>query len=912
MEPADRLKVWRVLSAVFVLACAFGRARPADAKSGVVVYVSPDGRDDWSGRVAGPTADGTDGPLASIAGARDAIRRLRGKHGRLLQPVTVEIADGTYRIGGTIVFEPPDGGTKDCPITYRAAPGARPVISGARAVTGWKKDASSGLWTARVPKVRSGRWYFRQLFVDGVRYVRARDPNEKDLWYRFAKTLYPPVAGAICEHGDVKAWRKGDEVEAVLMRTWDTSRFRVLSLEPKSMIMRFQVPEGKVLSHWKGDRRYYLENSLSFLDSPGEWFLDRKTGALYLRAFDERDVARAEILAPALKRLLRLDGRVERPVEHICFRGLTFRHSSWTLPRKGYDGHYGDLPAAAAIEGDFVRACSFEECRFEHLGAYAIWLREGCSDNKISRCEFTDIGGGAVAIGESKRADRGEAGHIRHETRCNEISRNHVYECGRVYHGSVGIWVSAASGNRISRNHLHDLPYSGISVGWVFDAKADKSHHNIIEFNRVHDVMQSMSDGAGIYTMGVQPGTVIRDNVIHDCPGWEPMRWASGIYMDLRSSEMLVENNLVCRLGRWGLIIGGGKHNIIRNNIFALPGAAVILASDARGNRLERNIFLAKKELFARFKAGDGPPRMDYNVYWRADGKPLSLDGTTRWAEWQRAGRDAHSLEADPGFVDPANGDFALRADSAAIKLGFKPFKLPRIGPPAFDYSSRISASMRRSGPERMTRWPLPRIRAFAPSSEIVIDGRLREKAWKDIEPVPLAETKKGKPHESPLHYARVACDGENLFVAIVTNVPDMSRLHADGKTWDKHDWAVVCFQGVSEEKVTPVFTVWGWASGAMQALEIDGETRRRSPALERACRFAATVGENKWIAEWKIPLTVAGIDPFKVKQLRFNLGVRRSDAPDEKRKWGMWVNTGFYVWHLRHAGVLVVEKAKD
>ena len=86
---------------------------------------------------------------------------------------------------------------------------------------------------------------------------------------------------------------------------------------------------------------------------------------------------------------------------------------------------------------------------------------------------------------------------------------------------------------------------------------------------------------------------------------------------------------------------------------------------------------------------------------------------------------------------------------------------------------------------------------------------------------------------------------------------------------------------------------------------------REKSPALERGCRFAAKVGENQWTAEWKIPLAAVGVDPFKVKQLRFNLGVRRSDAPDKDTKWGMWVDTGFYVWHLRHAGVLVVQKKR-
>jgi len=894
--------------AALATALALICARPAAASGVLKLYVSPRGDDAWSGRLERPALDGTDGPLASLAGARDAIRRLRKKHGRLLQAVTVEFADGTYCVGATVVFKPEDSGTKNFPITYGAAPGAKPVISGARAITGWKKDASSGLWSARLPKVGSGRWYFRQLFVDGVRYARAREPNEKDFWFRAAAFVVEGGPRAIMEWGDLRRWRAGDDVEAVLLRTWDMSRYRVTSVDWKNLVVRFEVPDLKhAFDWWKHDRRIYFENSLSFLDAPGEWFLDRAENVVYLKPLGKHDPARARVVAPVVDRLLRLVGTAKAHVRHLRFRGLTFSGSAWTLPEKGYRGRQAAEEVGAAVEGDFLESCSFEDSRFEHLGRYGLWLRRGCRDNRIARCEFVDLGAGAVKIGENVR----QSVAIEHETTHNEVSDCHIYRCGRVWKGAVGIWVGPASYTRVARNHIHELPYSGVSVGWTWAAKPSGAHHNVIEYNHIHDVMQSMSDGAGIYTLGLQPGTVLRNNVIHDNPGWEPMRWANGIYHDAGSSEILDENNLVFRVGRWALCLGMNERNVVRNNIFAMPGGDLIILYKGRDNLLERNIFVGNNRMFHPVSLPEAVRARD-NVYFRPSGGAFEFLKGVTLEKWRAMTGDVRSVEADPRFADLKNGDFSLKKDSPALKLGFKPFKLPVIGPPRFDYSKRVSAAMRRKGPNRMTRIPVPRLVVHRPTSAIAIDGRLDEKAWKDIEPVPLAETKKGKPHDPPLHYARVACDGRNLYVAISSVVPPGERLRADGKTWDRHDWAVVCFQGVWKTHATPVYCARGWAKGDGQMLIRTGTSREKVPAaLKRGFRFASTRGKKRWIGEWKIPLTAARIRLSTVEELRFNLGVRRADARIKDRKWSFWIYTGKEAWDVRHAGVLVFERRK-
>ncbi|MBC7289395.1 MAG: right-handed parallel beta-helix repeat-containing protein, partial [Armatimonadetes bacterium] len=87
----------------------------------------------------------------------------------------------------------------------------------------------------------------------------------------------------------------------------------------------------------------------------------------------------------------------------------------------------------------------------------------------------------------------------------------------------------------------------------------------------------------------------------------------------------------------------------------------------------------------------------DYNCIYVPDQlKPvvaLSLRGEPSkqltWDEWRGLGKDEHSLMADPQFVDAQNLDFRLRPESPALKLGFKPIPVERIGP----YQSELRAS---------------------------------------------------------------------------------------------------------------------------------------------------------------------------------------------------------------------------
>ena len=125
------------------------------------------------------------------------------------------------------------------------------------------------------------------------------------------------------------------------------------------------------------------------------------------------------------------------------------------------------------------------------------------------------------------------------------------------------------AGNSIAHNRIHHGRYTGISLGWVWGYQRSVCRDNIVEFNHIHDIGQGLlSDMGGICTLGIAPGTVIRNNLIHDVDANQYGGW--GIYHDEGSSHMLVENNIVYKTKFGPFNIHFAKEVVVRNNIFAL------------------------------------------------------------------------------------------------------------------------------------------------------------------------------------------------------------------------------------------------------------------------------------------------------------------------------------------------------
>ncbi len=679
--------MWRV-SSVSAQELAQAAASKQDAPDALTLYVSPTGNDSWSGRVAEPNADHTDGPLATVAKARDAVRSAKAASGHLTQPVTVVLRGGVYHQPEPIVFSAIDSGTNECPITYQAYPGEYPIISGGRVIGGWERDDSAQsqsrcegrLWRAAVPAVQAGgKWNFNQLFVNGQRRTRARVPNKGSFLRTDGPSSNDNSREFYFHEGDVKEWNALREVIFVVYHSWETSIHHVRHIDPQACVVEFHEPAPWGMGTWERQQRYYVENVFEELDEPGEWYLNRATETLYYYPLPGESMADVEVVAPAVtSTLVTFDADVSQgeTVEHLHFRGISFLHTNANLTRLRNAGQ-GEINQPGLIMASGLRNASFEDCTIAHTGAHAIWLGAGCEDTRIQRGHFHDLGGGGVYIG---------GGWGLHESVPAQrivVDNNFIHDGSHLFHGAHGVWIGRSSYNEVTHNEISNFDYTGISCGWSWGFQPSSAHHNILDYNHIHHLGNGdgLSDMGGIYTLGISPGTTERYNHVHHVYSYAHVSHGSGLYPDEGSSEIVLENNVVYRVRTCPLFQHYGKGNIVRNNILALGGEGQLQRCRedlpchyiAEGNIVYGDI---RQMLGGVWTNGDW--KLGRNVYWSTAGAPQFTD--MDFETWQTKGKDAGSIVADPLFVDAVNDDFRLKPNSPAVKLGFQPINLSSTG----------------------------------------------------------------------------------------------------------------------------------------------------------------------------------------------------------------------------------------
>ena len=651
------------------------------AKS-LTLYVATNGNDHWSGRLEEPARDGKDGPLASLSAALEKTRAARQDSAKTPDGISIVLRGGTYSVAQPVVLVPEDSGSDaDHPFIIAAFPNENPVLSGGRRISGWKKvEGKSGLWQAGIPEVRDGKWYFRQLFINGRRKQRVRAPNTGYFEAEGAYLTENPVRFKYRD-GDIKKEWTGADAEVIALHKWIDLRQFIREVDETGHVVTLS---GNISPHVKEpNARYYIENAPDALDSPGEWHLDRKTGVLSYQAEADEDLNNAEVIAPFIQSaLLKAEGNFAagKPVQHVVLRGLAFAHTDWTLPETGYL----DTQAAVHVRGDILlegaEDCRIEGCTFAHLGGYALELGKGCQRCQVVANEIYDIGAGGIRVGETARRQEPfekNFGQV--------IADNHLHQLGRVFAPAVGVIIFQSGQNHVAHNHIHDLYYTAISVGWNWGYEETPCRENIIEFNHLHDVGQgTLSDMGGIYTLGIQKGTILRNNLIHDVNSYSYGGW--GLYTDEGSTGILMENNVVYRCKSAGFHQHYGRDNVLRNNIFAFGAEHQLM----RTREEEHTSFVFTNNI-VYFDSGDllgsnwknEHYQMDYNLYFdaRLDASADTMKfGGASLADWRQRGHDVQSVIADPLFVDAKNSDFRLKADSPALRLGFKPIDFREVG----------------------------------------------------------------------------------------------------------------------------------------------------------------------------------------------------------------------------------------
>lgn len=708
-------KVWICL----LILITAGKCNAAESEADF--YVSVSGSDSWSGMLAAPNEQRSDGPFATLERARDAVRELKKQK---LTDLVVLVREGTYQLSRTLVFGLEDSGVGTSTITYAAYPGETPVFSSGQEIQGWEPVTGElpGLPDSAHGKVLVAETSERFLTLydaDGM-LPRARSkrfvPNGSSTELRFPK-------------GQLKNWLNVTDVEILVRptRLWTMNVLPLVAVDEEAGIARTAIPA----TYGMNKIGCWVENVLEELDEPGEWALNTKDGKVYLWPRSSSDEGVSPVMAPQLIEYIRIEGAIDKegakdvPVRNLRFRGLTFKHGErYTLT--GDDAglqHDWDMfdkdNALLRLRG--TENCVIEQCHFLYSGSGAIRVDLHGQNNKISGNHIEHLGGGGILL-------CGYGPGTKDVNKNNLVYNNDIHHVGEIYWQSPGIYICQSGENRVANNLIHHTNYTGLIVSGIvhrFITRGDKresmrtvrwhelsdlpknptpddvrpflhTRHNLIENNEIHHAMQILGDGNGVYIRGAGPGNVIRRNYIHHLVS--DIQGQSAIRTDGGQEDTLIAENLIYKCSSQGVTLK--LNNRFENNIVAdviAPRGVYlkIVEGPMRGASNKRNIFyssLADCTFISQPGAGTGnvgedrrgrvPARMkdidsDNNIYFcksdvdraRMTLKSLQMDGV-----------DTNSRAEDPMFVDPENGDFRFKPESPALKLGIAPLDMSQVG----------------------------------------------------------------------------------------------------------------------------------------------------------------------------------------------------------------------------------------
>ena len=650
----------------------------------VVIYASPTGSEKGSGTL--------DAPL-SLQGAKEYLKQFKGTN----KTATV------YLLGGTYVFSEMLSYTADdmANVTYKAYNNQLVEFSGAKPIKGFTQTQVNGV-NAFVKQLDASKedWYFKSLFSDSNTLSVTRFPEEG---YFTVKATAPE--DDICTNENTPweytlgqksfyfnkedipfDFKNPTEVNVRILHYWHDELAHITALDRENGKVSMSRPSAMLI---RDIDRFYFENVFEALDTPGEYYVDKAGGKLYYVPFENEKADSLVLYGSKIDKLVNISG-----VDGISFEGVRFTRTDWVYPTADglYDGSWYldvdmDFPQAAmfvdgVVSVEYAQNVHFKNCEFTHLGGTALKMNFGVKNSSVENCYFENIAATAIYVG-GQNSTPDSADYTQNIT----IKNNEIYKYGRKFYSAIGIHVTYCDTAEIVNNEIHDGYYTGISVGWVWGYAYHVTQNINISRNLIYNIGQGwLSDMGGIYMLGIQPGTRLTENVIHNVSadpteggygGW-------GIYLDEGSSFMAVEKNLVYCCGNQSFNIHYGEGNIIRNNIAALSGEGLVSPGIDKGENhatgiYYNNIFLTKDKAPIYIEMQTPSHFYDNgNIMWSlTEGDELYFENGEEvysLAMAQKKGFVHFPVIADPLFKDALNFDFILSEDSPVFAANFQPW----------------------------------------------------------------------------------------------------------------------------------------------------------------------------------------------------------------------------------------------
>ncbi|MFC1437176.1 discoidin domain-containing protein [Streptacidiphilus sp. N1-10] len=513
-----------------------------------------------------PTGSGQACTTAAPCTLTTAQQLVRSATATAQGDIDVVLAGGTYRLASTLSFSAAagDGATSGHTVTYRAAAGATPVLSGGWQLTSWTQGAN-GVWQTGVPAGTDTR----QLYVNGVRANRAAGA--------VPTTLTRTATGYTAASNVFTTWSNISDVEFVYNVAWTQVRCGIASVSGTTVTMDQPCFDNSTKKQYgvNADLPSSVENAKPLLTQPGQWYLDRSTNTVYYLPREGQDMSTADVEIPRLQTLVSGTGTEQQPLNGLAFSGISFEYGGWTAP-DGSDG-FSEVQANMRLTGqnawqnegtctrysttspgtcpygawtmtpgnvvfDHTTGLSITGSTFEHLGAAGLQLGQDADGSTIQGNTFTDISGNGLEIGNGTDADPTDLALLPAN---NTVADNWIHNIAVEYTGGVGIFQGYTRYDTIEHNQVNDVPYSGISSNWGWGRTPTETKGNQILDNLVYDQMQQRSDGGGIYVLGQEgdslaDGLLISGNVVRNT---DSANGGHAIYTDGGSEYITMTGN---------------------------------------------------------------------------------------------------------------------------------------------------------------------------------------------------------------------------------------------------------------------------------------------------------------------------------------------------------------------------------
>lgn len=712
----------------------FALAQAPDAKT---FYVSPKGDDRWSGLRAEPAE--RDGPFATIARAQQAVRKFRATHPDAA--VNVILRGGTYRVEETIEFTAADSGTKRSPVVYAAAKGEAVVLSGGRSLdpTAFTRVTDKAILdrlpeesrekVLRVDLKSQGVSDFGtmrprgqgrpvtnpalELFINGQPAQLARWPNRGMV--RRGEVLEKggaPRYGDFAKHGGTfrfdfdrpERWKQAKDIwlSGYFARGYANDTIDVKSIDLEQRTITLARPHRYGLETVGPTQEYFGLNVLEEIDEPGEWYLDRDTGMLYLWPPSGLEKATVDVS------LLEGPMVAMEDVSHVTLRGMSFETSRGMGVQiaRGTGNRivgcvFRNLGTYAVFFGQGILqepdgltgyrlqngadrgVLEKYEPASRTIGDYGmaryadpIWNRQAGTDHGVVACDISNTGAGGVVLGGGDRKSLA-AGD-------NHVLNTHIHHVGRLDGRMPAIDIDGV-GNRVVNCRIHDAPLIGINfIG----------NDHVIERNELYNLcLPPAHDQGAVYT-GRDPssqGNVFRHNFLHHCGNANTSTF--GIYLDDGACGVTIAGNVFYKVVGERTIHSWGSGHMIRNNLFVDSRADVhpsldntkwpaYMADPLHVMRMQKIIDIRQPPYITRyphlkdlFETDPNYPRrcmVENNVSIRSGEFGLGA----------AHGKNNLVIDADAGFVDASAMKFQWKADSPIFRMvpGFEPIPFEKIG----------------------------------------------------------------------------------------------------------------------------------------------------------------------------------------------------------------------------------------